>query len=191
MINVKSQWFLVIAISLITFSCKDNFLGGGGNQPAFQATGKSTDAVGNGNINDNTGAGAAANGNVNDNAGPGAPTNGNLDGSTGPKSPSDGNVVDASGPNGGGTVSDKNDWQPNTVITDFGTLEKCKTDIYKATGDFALCMKCFDQWVKNGQKITAAECGCYVKPGDIATTPPAAATTTTTATPATTPAVVP
>ena len=58
-----------------------------------------------------------------------------------------------------------NVWDPSQPITDIVTLEKCKWDILQKTGDTSVCMKCFNEWEKNGYKITAGECGCAPSSG--------------------------
>lgn len=62
------------------------------------------------------------------------------------------NTIDA----GGG---DDGKWREDQVITDLVTLEECKMDILKRTGDASICMKCFQAFIANGN-ITAGACGC-------------------------------
>jgi hypothetical protein len=52
-------------------------------------------------------------------------------------------------------------WNPDEVITSFFTLERCKWDLYKLTGDMSLCWKCYYEWKASGGKITPRRCGCY------------------------------
>lgn len=58
-------------------------------------------------------------------------------------------------------------FKPGQVITDVGTLERCKMDIYNKTHDLSLCLNCFAKWVAGGNRITADACGCVQKPGDL------------------------
>jgi hypothetical protein len=76
----------------------------------------------------------------------------------GPSSPdSNSTSPTSSGPEAGD--GDTGKWREDQVITDLITLEECKMDILKRTGDASICMKCFQAFVANGN-ITAGACGC-------------------------------
>ena len=97
------------------------------------------------------------------------PTGGTQDGVDSASGKPDGKTGTSSDSASGNTGSggDSSGFKPTDVITDFGTLEKCKMQIFQQTHDFGLCMKCFQQWKAGGNKITAAACGCINKPGDL------------------------
>ena len=173
----KLHYLVLVSIAFITGSCGGEKFGAasGGSQTTFNSNQQAAQTpVSTGSADLNAGNTGVGNGNLQGGTGnvgtgtPSSPGNGNLQGGAGnvgtgtgtdtPSSPGNGNTqVGASGV----------PWTATTVITDFGTLEKCKWDILQATGDFSICMKCFDQWMGNGGKITAAECGCFKTPGDI------------------------
>ena len=97
-------------------------------------------------------------GNVAQNAAPTGIGNGNMSADAqGSSGPANGNVngnVSGSGP-GNGSL-----WQPNQVITDLITLEFCKLEAAKITGNSTIILTCFAKYVEQGGKITAKDCGC-------------------------------
>ena len=178
--------FLVTSIFLMFLApgCgKTNFSPAAKTDPATQASGTSAD-VNNGNVSATAGAGGAntgnvsgassgsglANGNTTGAAAGGGPANGNTTGAASGGGPANGNVTGASSPDltnlmvgvdalsAGGTGGKA--FPPATMITDFNTLAQCKMYIYQQTGDFSVCLKCYQQWLAQGQKLTAKDCGC-------------------------------
>lgn len=80
-----------------------------------------------------------------------------ADASNGPTS-SDTNSTSPSSTADAGNGEDSK-WREDQLITDLVTLEECKMDIMKRTGDASICMKCFQAFLANGN-ITAGACGC-------------------------------
>ena len=79
-------------------------------------------------------------------------------------------------------------WPPDKEITDLVTLELCKMEAAKITGDNSIFVTCFLKYVANGNKITAKDCGCVDKTTATTTTAAADGTAkTTTATTTTNP----
>jgi hypothetical protein len=96
-----------------------------------------------------------------DTAGKGKESGGKIDlddASSGPTSP-DSHATSPTGSGPAGGEGDTGKWREDQVITDLVTLEECKMDIYKRTGDLSICMKCFQAFMANGN-ITAGACGC-------------------------------
>ena len=181
MSNLAIYTIISVAIVLVSSSCGDKLTGPSGSKSVFNPNENTStpSASGAGNVNDNTGSSdllngnagensgkkdADANGNANDNSG--KSSGNNTTGDTGGKPGGDTTIGDSGSPDAVITGKSGTPWKANTVISDFGTLEKCKADIFAETGDYSICWKCFEQWMAKDQKITAAECGCYRTPGD-------------------------
>lgn len=81
---------------------------------------------------------------------------------------------------GSGPIPDTSEsgWPFDEEITDIFKLEECKMDILKRTGDSSICIKCFNEYLANGGKITAGACGCAYSSGQpipVPATPPGGA----------------
>ena len=181
MFKVMFNVLAFCAALLVLASCGGTKMSGNDGNKFNDSQNQVNSNLANGNANGNSGtAGGLANGNASGASGVGGgPGDGNLNGGTGTTNgtgPGGGILASGSGPNGtppGQTVLGKSSgipWEANTVIHDFGTLEKCKLDILANGGDWSICMKCFNQWLSQNQSITAQGCGCWSTPGDISKT---------------------
>ena len=98
-----------------------------------------------------------------------------------------GNLADGAGPQGpstGDTGAASGNWPPTKVITDLVTLEFCKMEAARITGDNSVFVTCFLKYVSNGNKITAQDCGCSQQTTKTTTnTTDGSVTKTTTTTP--------
>ena len=165
------QTLAAVFLLTIMASCGSSFNSGGSPPSPFsaadatQAKVDKNDSVGNGNTAGNATGSDVGNGSVAGGAGTsGGASNGDIAGGAG-TSPT--TTVQGTGTNGvnvtngtGAVAASSGKWKANQVITDLVTLEFCKLEAARITGDASIILKCFAKYVAGGMKITALDCGC-------------------------------